>query len=189
LELAIARGRGITVGRNQIDGIRVEGRLYPRRWRQKIVVSAWLGMMGVRRDVCNRRRTMVHFKPCLSVAISVCALFATVAAGAQATGTTRSAKDGVFTATQATRGGALYEQKCTTCHAARMWGQDWPEKSLFDVYDIIRNYMPEDAPGSLTPQQTRDIVAYILKTNKLPAGKMELSAVDDDLKKIRLALP
>lgn len=116
------------------------------------------------------------------------AVYATAFA-AQAPAPVRSVADGVFTAAQAARGGALYEQKCTTCHAARMWGADWPEKSVWDVYDTIRNFMPEDNPGSLSAQQTRDIVAYILRTNKLPAGKVELPAADDDLKQIRLAGP
>jgi S-disulfanyl-L-cysteine oxidoreductase SoxD len=101
----------------------------------------------------------------------------------------RSVNDGVYTSTQATRGRALYEQKCDTCHANRMWGQDWPEKSVFDVYDIVRNFMPEDNPGSLSPSQTRDIVAYILQTNKLPAGKTELPEAELDLKQIKLARP
>ena len=101
----------------------------------------------------------------------------------------RSVKDGVFTAAQASRGRALYEQKCENCHANRMWGQDWPEKSVFDVYDIVKNFMPEDDPGSLTAPQTRDIVAYILQNNKLPAGKSELPEAEADLKTIRLAQP
>jgi hypothetical protein len=115
-------------------------------------------------------------------------LYAGVAA-AQAPASARSATEGVFTATQASRGGALYEQKCTTCHAARMWGADWPEKTAWDVYDTIRNYMPEDNPGSLSAQETRDILAYILRSNRLPAGKAELPSTDDDLKQIRLARP
>jgi quinoprotein glucose dehydrogenase len=101
----------------------------------------------------------------------------------------RSVKDGVYTAAQATRGRALYEEKCVSCHANRMWGQDWPEKSVFDVYDIVKNFMPEDNPGSLSATQTRDVVAYILQNNKLPAGKVELPEADADLKQIRLALP
>ena len=101
----------------------------------------------------------------------------------------RSVKDGVYTAAQATRGRALYDEKCVSCHANRMWGQDWPEKSVFDVYDIVKNFMPEDNPGSLSATQTRDVVAYILQNNKLPAGQAELPEADADLKQIRLALP
>lgn len=108
---------------------------------------------------------------------------------AQTPAPTRSVREGVYTSAQAERGGALYEEKCTGCHAARMWGSDWTDKSLWDLYDTISNYMPQDAPGSLGPQQSRDLVAYILKTNKLPSGTTELSASDDDLRLIRVELP
>jgi mono/diheme cytochrome c family protein len=92
-------------------------------------------------------------------------------------------------AAQATRGRALYDEKCADCHANRMWGQDWPEKSVFDVYDVVKNFMPEDNPGSLSAAQTRDILAYILQNNKLPAGKVELPEAEADLKQIALATP
>ena len=101
----------------------------------------------------------------------------------------RTVKDGVYSSTQATRGRALYEEKCESCHANRMWGADWPEKSVYDVYDIVKNFMPEDNPGSLSAPQTRDIVAYILQSNKLPAGKVELPEAEGDLKQIKLAQP
>jgi mono/diheme cytochrome c family protein len=101
----------------------------------------------------------------------------------------RSVKDGVYTAAQASRGRTVYEEKCLSCHANRMWGQDWPQKSVFDVYDVVKNFMPEDDPGSLSAAQTRDVIAYILQNNKLPAGKRELPEADADLKQIQLAQP
>ena len=101
----------------------------------------------------------------------------------------RTVKDGVYTLTQAARGRTLYEEKCGSCHANRMWGADWPEKSVYDVYDIVKNFMPEDNPGSLSAPQTRDVVAYILQSNKLPAGKLELPEAEGDLKQIKLAQP
>ena len=101
----------------------------------------------------------------------------------------RSVKDGVYTTAQATRGRAVYDEKCASCHANRMWGQDWPEKSVFDVYDVVKNFMPEDDPGSLSAAQTRDVVAYILQNNKLPSGKLELPETEIELKQIKLATP
>ncbi len=70
-----------------------------------------------------------------------------------------------------------------------MWGSDWTEKSLWDVYDVINNYMPQDDPGSLTPQQSRDLLAYILNAKQLPAGSAELPQSDDGLRRIRIDLP
>jgi mono/diheme cytochrome c family protein len=117
------------------------------------------------------------------------ALFGITMTAVAAQAPLRSVKDGVYTAAQATRGRALYEEKCTGCHANRMWGQDWPEKSVFDVYDVVKNFMPADNPGSLTATQTRDVIAYILQNNKLPVGKTELPEDDADLKQIKLAQP
>ena len=101
----------------------------------------------------------------------------------------RSVKDGVYTTAQAQRGRVVYDEKCVDCHANRMWGQDWPQKSVFDVYDVVKNFMPEDAPGSLSAAQTRDVIAYILQNNRLPAGRSELPEAEEDLKQIRLATP
>jgi S-disulfanyl-L-cysteine oxidoreductase SoxD len=122
----------------------------------------------------------------LAVLAGAACVFAFSVVSAQ---TSRSVKDGVYTAAQAARGRALYEEQCASCHADRMWGQDWPEKTVFDVYDVVKNFMPEDNPGSLTAAQTRDVIAYILQNNKLPAGRTELPEPDADLKQIKLALP
>ena len=42
------------------------------------------------------------------------------------------------------------------------------------------------APGSLKPQQVRDVLAHILKSNQLPAGAMELPEMIAVLKEIKL---
>ncbi len=105
---------------------------------------------------------------------------------AQTPAPTRSVREGVYTSVQAERGGAVFEEKCTGCHASRMWGSNWPEKNLFDLYDTVKNYMPEDNPGSLSPQQSRDVLAHILKTNNLPAGMVELPESTDELRNIRV---
>jgi hypothetical protein len=47
---------------------------------------------------------------------------------------------------------------------------------LSELAGKIRNTMPADATGTLTPQQSADLVAFILKTGGFPAGKTELSA-------------
>ena len=117
------------------------------------------------------------------------AFFVVTMATLAAQSPSRSVKEGVYTPAQAQRGRAVYDEKCINCHATRMWGEDWPEKSVFDVYDVVKNFMPEDAPGSLSAAQTRDVVAYILQNNKLPPGRIELPETEDDLKRIKLAAP
>jgi hypothetical protein len=34
--------------------------------------------------------------------------------------------------------------------------------------------MPQDKPGSLTPDQAVDVISFLLKSNQFPAGKDEL---------------
>ena len=45
--------------------------------------------------------------------------------------------------------------------------------------------MPADHPGTLSRADCVDILAYILKVNKLPAGKTELPSDADALKQIQ----
>ena len=39
---------------------------------------------------------------------------------------------------------------------------------------MIIETMPQDAPGTLTPEETAGIVAYILQGNRVPVGGTEL---------------
>jgi hypothetical protein len=45
--------------------------------------------------------------------------------------------------------------------------------------------MPADRPGKLTATQNVEIVAYILKFNKFPAGSKDLAESPDELRSIR----
>ena len=47
----------------------------------------------------------------------------------------------------------------------------------------------EDDPGSLSPEQTAQLVSYILRINKVPSGKTDLPAEIDPLKDIRIDIP
>lgn len=110
----------------------------------------------------------------------------------------RSLWDGVFTQEQAKRGEAAYQESCARCHGADLMSGDavrplagteflstWNAKTLGDLFDRIRTTMPADKPGTLNRQQISDIVAYILSTNKFPAGKTEVEPQSDLLKQIR----
>src|SRR4051794_12794039 len=100
----------------------------------------------------------------------------------------QSLRDGVYTEAQAERGKALYPEHCDRCHGEEMEGDeapalageefllDWKGLTLADMFQRIRVAMPGDRPGSLTPQQTADLMAFILRENRFPAGKQELAA-------------
>ena len=61
---------------------------------------------------------------------------------------------------------------------------NWDGLTLGDLADRIRVSMPLNAPGSLSRQDTADIVAYILRFNQFPDGKEELSREVPVLKQI-----
>ena len=102
-----------------------------------------------------------------------------------------SVRDGVYTVEQADRGEALYDDRCTVCHGeiraivpemAALLGDHtfrnfWRGRSLGEMFGYIRETMPQDAPGTLTAAQTAEIVAHILRGNRLPAGD---AALPDD---------
>ena len=110
----------------------------------------------------------------------------------------RTVWDGIYTDEQATRGEALYGEHCVRCHGATLQGNGEGAKSLTDatfkstwngismgaLFDRVRLSMPQDKPGSLTRQQVADLLAFILRANRFPAGKDELVRQTDLLNAI-----
>jgi S-disulfanyl-L-cysteine oxidoreductase SoxD len=106
--------------------------------------------------------------------------------------------DGVYSEEQATRGQAAYEADCASCHQSDFAGDGfapslagpefasaWNDLSVGDLYDRIRQSMPPTDPGAVQPATKVDIVAYLLKGNKMPAGSDELPKEVDGLKQIK----
>jgi quinoprotein glucose dehydrogenase len=109
----------------------------------------------------------------------------------------RTVWDGVYNDAQAKRGETMYVDACSNCHGRTLEGQDmtpaltgggfmanWDGLSVGDLTDRIRSSMPFDRPGTLSRQDNVDIVAYILRFNKFPAGKDELPPQINTLKQI-----
>lgn len=91
----------------------------------------------------------------------------------------KSVNDGAYTAAQADRGEAVFTNTCTACHdTSRFTGAEfltvWVGRPIHELFDTVRTTMPEDAPGTLKPQQYADVIAYFLELNGYPAGKEEL---------------
>jgi mono/diheme cytochrome c family protein len=112
---------------------------------------------------------------------------ATVTSSAQAVTTPVSVWSGVYTEDQAKRGEAVSNKLCTSCHGPALSGGEagptlvgleftgnWNNLTVLDFYDRVHTTMPADAPGTMTPQQASDVIAYVFKLNKYPAGKTEL---------------
>ena len=125
------------------------------------------------------------------------AFFATLRAQEQQT--TRSVWDGVFTAEQAKRGQVLYGNECARCHGDELNGgesapplagaefmSNWTGLTVGDLFERTRISMPQDKPGKLSRQQNADILAFVLSSNRFPAGKTELATQTEVLKQIKI---
>jgi mono/diheme cytochrome c family protein len=109
----------------------------------------------------------------------------------------------LYSAAQAKRGADLYQAKqCALCHGAKLDGGGaapalsgdnfvsvYSGQPLSGLYDKVQGQMPPMNPGSLSPAETSDLLAYILSANKYPAGDTELPADRDKLKAIQLPKP
>ncbi len=96
----------------------------------------------------------------------------------------------LFTEAQATRGQAIYERACASCHRFDLLGDaieevpplvdedfiaTWGGAPLRELSDFVRKNMPGNAARSLSPRDYSDVLAYLLKANKMPAGTEELT--------------
>lgn len=105
--------------------------------------------------------------------------------------------DGVFTDGQAARGEESYFEECASCHGRDLAGGDgspapslageafferYTNTTVADLFERMRTTMPLDSPARLSRQRYADLVAYIFKANRVPAGTRELGP---DLEKLR----
>jgi mono/diheme cytochrome c family protein len=115
----------------------------------------------------------------------------------RAADTQKTTMDGVYTDDQAKRGKAQYTQTCANCHMDDLSGsgqalplagdaftETWEGQSVGDLFDLVHNTMPQDKPGTLSPEVALDVISYLLQYNQYPAGKDELKNDPDTLKKI-----
>ena len=105
----------------------------------------------------------------------------------------RTTLSGIYTDLQVARGEETYYASCVNCHprgtyAGQSFKANWGGRPLSDLYDWVLNRMPKNDPGTLTPEQSVDVIAYILKENSLPAGKTKIPADEAALKAIRIQL-
>src|SRR5207302_2401147 len=114
------------------------------------------------------------------------------------TESTQSVWDGIYTPEQANRGETLYAQRCARCHGPDLGGgeiapalnsaefkSNWYGLSVDDLLERIKVSMPQNDPGSLSRQQTADILAFVLSKNGFPRGTTELAREAEVLKTIR----
>jgi len=103
----------------------------------------------------------------------------------------KTTRDGVYAEAQATRGQAIYDKVCASCHAPSLEGDgqapalvgkdfdlEWKDQPLSDLFERIRSTMPADAPGTLKPEEVADVMAYLFNRANFPAG---VSALPTDI--------
>ena len=99
----------------------------------------------------------------------------------------RSVSDGVYSTPQAERAQLIYQAQCAVCHGDALEGasagspltgesflSNWSGQPLSDLVDKIENTMPFGDPGSLSRQQSTDLMAYILQAGEFPPGGADL---------------
>jgi quinoprotein glucose dehydrogenase len=107
----------------------------------------------------------------------------------------RTVWDGVYTAEQAKAGGVTYAELCVSCHdggdqmAPALTGDafiaTWDGKDLRSLYSRVISTMPADNPGGLSEKTVIELVAFMLSSNRFPAGTTGVSTADE-LRSIKL---
>jgi alcohol dehydrogenase (cytochrome c) len=93
-----------------------------------------------------------------------------------------------FTADQAAQGKTEYAKECASCHGSSLSGsefasalngntfsQSWGAKPADALFTFIHDRMPPAKAGSLTPEETAHLVAYLAQVNGGQSGETELS--------------
>ena len=86
-----------------------------------------------------------------------------------------------FTDGQADRGREVFRGQCTECHASSEFSDaqfkfKWSRRHAGSLFQMIQTQMPETAPGSLSDDETVNLVSYILRMNGFEPGDAELAA-------------
>lgn len=117
----------------------------------------------------------------------VAALGVAMTAVAVVAGQTKTVWEGVFSDAQAGRGKKAYITHCAECHNEGLQGGDlapalkgedfllrWNDKPMAELFERTQKTMPQNNPNGLMPQETADILAYVLQVNRMPGGAVEL---------------
>jgi S-disulfanyl-L-cysteine oxidoreductase SoxD len=105
-----------------------------------------------------------------------------------------STLNGVYSSEQARRGEDTYMSICVGCHPAGTYTSQafratWSGRTVGDLFTLISQTMPQNEPASLSPGEYAQVIAYILKENRIPAGRTDIPTDIDRLKQIRIEMP
>lgn len=108
--------------------------------------------------------------------------------------------NGYYTAAQAEAGKDVFDKVCAICHGDNMQGKVGPalagqqflsvsqfqQVTAYYFYHFMSKHMPLNAPGSLTPTQYLDLLAYMLQANGYASGSHQLTPDSNELKEIKI---
>ena len=118
----------------------------------------------------------------------VLAFFVATSLPIPVTGQMRTLRDGVFSEAQARRGAAVNERVCVECHEpdefVGSFLESWAGAPVSMLYDEVSALMPEDRPGTLSPQEYVDVLAYIFSLNGIAPGTEDLGTEQPILESI-----
>jgi S-disulfanyl-L-cysteine oxidoreductase SoxD len=130
---------------------------------------------------------------------AICACSAVMNAQTPAPSAASGIWSGVYTNAQAKRGETTANRTCLSCHGPGFTGDEagpalvgleflgnWNAQSLGDLFDRIHSTMPGNAPGSLSLQDTADVIARVLQLNNFPTGEKELPTDMNALNQIKI---
>lgn len=105
----------------------------------------------------------------------------------------RSLADGVFTSGQASRGERRFQQACAVCHRTndivRSLLRSGIHETVADMFELISTTMPQMSPGSLSPEEYAEILAFLFRSNDYPGGEQELPTDLASLEHLRIDAP
>jgi mono/diheme cytochrome c family protein len=86
-----------------------------------------------------------------------------------------------FSAEQAARGQRTFATVCAVCHGRNeftgpIFALTWMKEPVGHLFEHISSAMPQNDPGSLSPEEYAAVVAYLLQLNGRAAGERELPA-------------
>jgi len=100
--------------------------------------------------------------------------------------------EGLYTDAQAERGRQVFARTCASCHAetpgadvgqsyvpsilGETFSSRWTGSVVANLFDTVRQTMPDGAPNSLSAAEYADVTAYLLKLNEYSAGTRELDS-------------
>ncbi len=93
-----------------------------------------------------------------------------------------------YTTAQADAGQEVYSARCSVCHRADFSGSfeapelagpnfrnTWGPRPLSELLELVVSTMPPDEAGTMSPQETTAVIAYILRENDIEASGAPLT--------------